>query len=158
MDYLSTVKKLLSEEQDNLWKFRFRSKDLSNQEKYSHAAWDDEASRNLWTRYVYPFTDDLDNLMISKEQIVNDSQVIIDSGMVLFENCKEVQNLSNHIGDIMVQSDREQTTGNVCCDKSVNLLDMVVKESSYVDKRYSAERGYRTKYNSIYSRREQIYF
>lgn len=158
MDYLSTTKKLLSEEQDNLWQFRFRSKDLQNQEKYSRSVWDDEASRNLWTRYVYPFTDDLDSMMISKEQVVNDSQVIIDSGKVLFRNCKEVQGLSNHIGDFMRQSDREQTTGNICCDKSVNLLDIVIKESSDVDRRYSAEKGYRKRYSSLYALKERIYF
>ena len=49
MDYLSAIAKLLTEEQENFWRFKFRSRDLSDQENYSRAVWDDEASRSMWT-------------------------------------------------------------------------------------------------------------
>lgn len=157
MDYLSTNIKLLNEEQENLWQFRFRSNNLSEQENYSRAVWDDEASRNLWNRYVYPFTDDLDDLMKSKEQVVNDSQIIINKGESLFNNCTEVHRLSNHIDDMMKESDREHTTSTTCYDKGDNLLNTVIKEAPTVDRGYSAEKNSRQKYNSLYSRKQHIY-
>lgn len=157
MDYLSTNIKLLNEEQENLWQFRFRSNNLSEQENYSRAVWDDEASRNIWNRYVYPFTDDLDDLMKSKEQVINDSQVIITKGESLFSNCVKVHRLSNHIDDMMKESDREHTTSTTCYDKSANLLNTVINEAPIVDKRYSAEKNYRQRYNSLYAMKSRIY-
>lgn len=157
MDYLSTNIKLLNEEQENLWQFRFRSNNLSEQENYSRAVWDDEASRNIWNRYVYPFTDDLDDLMKSKEQVVSDSQVIITKGESLFNNCIEVHRLSNHIDDMMKESDREHTTSTTCYDKGAHLLSTIVKEASAVDRRYSVEKSYRQRYNSLYAQKHFIY-
>ena len=157
MDYLSTTIKLLSEEQENLWQFRHRSNDLSDREKYSRAIWDDEASRNLWTKYVYPFTDDLDELMRSKEGLINDSQIIVDKSGCLFDNCIEVHKLSNHIEDLMKESDREHTTSTTCYDKGASLLETVVKEAPNVDSRYAEEKGVRRNYNSNYSKRCRIY-
>lgn len=157
MDYLSTTIKLLAEEQENLWQFRFRSNNLSDQENYSRAVWDDEASRNIWTRYVYPFTDDLNDLMKSKESVVNDSNVIVNKSESLFNNCIEVHRLSNHIDDLMKESDREHTTSITCRDKSANLLNTIMNEAPAVDRRYSAEKGYRQRYNSLYAKKQRIY-
>lgn len=157
MDYLSTNIKLLTEEQENLWQFRFRSNNLSEHENYSRAVWDDEASRNIWNRYVYPFNDDLYDLLKSKEQVINDSQVIINKGESLFNNCIEVHRLSNHIDDMMKESDREHTTSTTCYDKGDNLMNTVIKEAPAVDRSYSVEKDYRKRYNSLYAQRQRIY-
>lgn len=157
MDYLSTSIRLLTEEQENLWQFRFRSNNLSDQENYSRAVWDDEASRNIWNRYVYPFMDDLNELTKSKEQVVNDSQIPVRNGELLFCNCVEVLRLSNHIDDLMKKSDREQTTSSACYDKSSNLLNMVINDAAVVDKAYLEEIGFRQRYDSLYAKKQRIY-
>lgn len=157
MDYLSAIAKLLTEEQENFWRFKFRSRDLSDQENYSRAVWDDEASRSMWNRYVYPFTDDLADLVESKDRVVADSRTIMDNGAMLFCNCTEVYRLSNHIEDLMRESDREHTTGTTCCDKSANLMSIVLDNAPPIDKRYADEKIHRHRYNSLYAMRRNIY-
>ena len=80
MDYLSSIVKLIEQEKDNCWQYKQRTSALSETADYTRNVWDDEASRNLWSKFVYPFTDDAVILSDSKKELVENRGF-------LFRNC-----------------------------------------------------------------------
>lgn len=57
----------------------------------------------------------------------------------------------------MKESDREHTTSITCRDKGTNLLNTIMNEAPAVDRRYSAKKEYRQRYNSLYAKKQRIY-
>ena len=157
MDYLSSIVKLIEQEKDNCWQYKQRTSALTETADYTRNAWDDEASRNLWNKFVYPFTDDAVILSDSKKELVENTDDIIKNSKVVFDNSISVVKLSDEIDNLMKEADREHTTSATCHDKGGQFLSKIQKLSPSVDAGYNNLEKIDQKFRNLYAKRSKIY-
>lgn len=157
MDYLFSITKFLNQEKENCWLYKQRTADLSEETGHIRGIWDDEASKNLWNRFVYPFDDDAAVLSDFKEQFIENTDEIIKNSKIVFDNTLSVARLSEDINMLLKDADREHTTSATCSDKAGQYIDKIQETAPSIDAEYESIKNVEQKFKSLYSKKQRIY-
>lgn len=157
MDKLVKLITLLHEEKNRDWMFSQKTQEVLDQMVYMRSMWDDTASRYLWKRYAIPFEDDTAKIIPEKKRTIQKTENLTTDSKVLFEDCLKVQELSEEIGELLKDAEKEQTNSAHSIADGQKYYDNVVRLGPIVDNGFAEWDNDSALFNTLYHNRRSIY-
>lgn len=153
----SKIQRMHIREKETFWNVKHQTIDLTDFEKGCKLRWDDEASRHLWTRYVYPFEDDSTNLLSNYDNALQNTDSLITHDNQVCDNSHEVDKLSIEIEGLLKRADKEIDNSQRSKEEAIKMRGKCQDANTKVDEYLAEERSGNSEYTSLTARRQSIY-